>query len=45
MNFETTSPRRGFAERLLRRGPLQDEGIEFSRPRAGTENPRRPVAV
>ncbi len=31
--------------RLLRRGPLEDEGIQFSRPRAGTENPREPVAV
>ncbi len=31
--------------RLLRRGPLEDEGIEFSRPRTGTERPSTPVAV
>jgi hypothetical protein len=31
--------------RLLRRGPLEDEGIEFSGPRAGTETPRQPVAA
>jgi monooxygenase len=31
--------------RLLRRGPLEDEGIEFSRPPAPAETPREPLAV